>query len=57
VYDIGDEHFGSIKRKIKEKEQSSNTINLNSFWIWYHTDNQTLKRIMSDQIAKISRRG
>ena len=53
VYDVDDEHFGSIKRKIKEKEMSSNTVNMNSFWIWYHTDSQVLKRIMAEQIAKM----
>ena len=53
VYDIADEHFGAIKKKIKEKEMSSTNLNMNSFWIWYHTDNQALKRIMAGQIANM----
>ena len=56
VYELDDEHFGSIKRKIKEKELSSNSINTNSFWVWYHTDSQSLKRIMAAQIAQMSKR-
>lgn len=53
VYDIDDEHFGSIKKKIKEKEMSSNNLNYNSFWIWYHTDNQVLKQMMAHQINRM----
>lgn len=52
LYNMDEEHFGSIKRKIKEMEMISNNINYNSYWIWYHTDNQQLKRVMSSQISK-----
>jgi len=27
---------------------------MNSFWIWYHTDNVKLKRIMVEQITKLN---
>jgi len=56
VYDIDDEHFGSIKKKIKEKQISSENMNLNSFWIWYHTESKELKKIMALQIAKLAKR-
>ena len=56
VYDVDDEHFGSVKRKIKEKEMSSSNLNLNSFWIWYHTDNPQLKRLMVEQINQMKKR-
>ncbi|MFW6226345.1 MAG: hypothetical protein ACOC3V_05260 [bacterium] len=51
VYDIEDDHFGSIKKKIKEKEMESNNLKYNSFWVWYHTDNKKLKKVMSNQIV------
>jgi hypothetical protein len=53
VYTINEEHFGSIKRKIKEKEMMSSNLNLNSFWIWYHTESPELKRVMTHQINKM----
>jgi len=56
VYDIDDEYFGDIKKKIKEKEESSTNLNLNSFWIWYHTDNPQLKKVMAGQIAQLAKR-
>lgn len=56
VYDIDDEHFGSIRKKIKEKETISNNMNYNSFWIWYHTDNKQLKNMMVHQINQMMRR-
>jgi hypothetical protein len=55
LYNIDENHFGSIKRKIKETEIVSNKINSNSFWIWYHTDNLQLKKVMSYQIGKTKR--
>jgi uncharacterized protein YdaU (DUF1376 family) len=56
VYDISDEHFGSIRKKIKEKEITSNNVSYNSFWIWYHTDNPQLKQMMVYQINQMMRR-
>ena len=56
VYDISDEHFSSIKKKIKEKEALSSNLNYNSFWIWYHTDNPQLKRMMIEQINNMKKR-
>lgn len=56
LYDIDEEHFGSIKRKIKETEIVSNGINNNSFWVWYHTDNEQLKKVMAHQIGKTVKR-
>ena len=56
VYDISDEHFGSIRKKIKEKEMESNNLKYNSFWVWYHTDNKHLKKVMSTQIASTLKR-
>jgi hypothetical protein len=56
IYDIDDEHFQSIKNKIKEKEKTSSSINYNSFWIWYHTDNKELKKVMAGQIAQMTRK-
>lgn len=56
VYDVDDEHFGAVKRKIKEKETSSLNMNYNSFWIWYHTTNPQLKRMMVEQINQILKR-
>jgi hypothetical protein len=56
VYDVEDEHFGSVRKKIKEKEMSSTNLNYNSFWIWYHTDNQQLKRLMVEQINMMLKR-
>ena len=53
VYDIEDEHFGSIKKKIKENEVSSKNLEYNSFWVWYHTDNSQLKRLMVEQINQV----
>lgn len=51
VYDINDEHFDSIKTKIKEKQIESNNIQYNSYWVWYHTENTQLKKIMVNQIS------
>ena len=56
VYDVEDEHFGSVRKKIKEKELSSTNMTYNSFWVWYHTDNQTLKRMMVEQINQLYKR-
>lgn len=56
VYDIDDEHFGAVKKRIKEKELSSANLNYNSFWVWYHTADPTLKKIMVQQINTIIKR-
>lgn len=56
VYDIDDEHYGSVKKKIKEHEMTSKNIEFNSFWVWYHTDNQQLKRMMVEQINQLIKR-
>ena len=56
VYDVDDEHFGSVRKKIKEKEISSTNLSYNSFWVWYHTDNQSLKRVMVEQINQLYKR-
>jgi hypothetical protein len=50
IYDIDDEHFGSLKKRIKEMELLSSSIENNNFWIWYHTDNIHLKKVMINQI-------
>ena len=56
LYSMDEKHFGSIKRKIKETEMVSSGINNNSFWVWYHTDNDQLKKVMAYQIGKTSKR-
>ncbi len=56
IYDLDDEHFGSVKRKIKEKQLESTNLTYNSFWVWYHTDNDGLKKMMANQIAKTTLR-
>lgn len=53
VYDIDDEYFVNLKSKLTEIKNKSNTIDMNSFWVWYHTDNKKLKRMMVEQISKL----
>ena len=53
VFEVDEEHFGNVKYKIKTLEMKSTQLDNNPFWIWYHTDNQALKNIMIQQIAKM----
>ena len=55
VYDVDDEHFDSIKEKIKKNQTLSKNLEYNSFWIWYHTENKELKKMMIDQINNMSK--
>lgn len=53
VFDVDEEHFGNVKYKIKTLEMKSTQLDNNPFWVWYHTDNAALKRIMIQQISKM----
>ena len=53
VFDVDEEHFGNIRYKIKTLEMKSTQIDNNPFWIWYHTQNKSLKNIMIQQITKM----
>lgn len=53
VFEIDEEHFNNLKLKIKTFEMKSNQIDNNPFWVWYHTDNVQLKRVMIQQITKM----
>ena len=54
IYDIEEQYFNDIKIKINDLKTKSEGIDMNSFWIWYHTDNVKLKRIMVEQITKLN---
>jgi len=53
VFDVNEEHFGNVRYKIKTLEMKSTQLDNNPFWVWYHTDNDALKRIMIQQITKM----
>lgn len=53
VFEVDDEHFGNVRYKIKLLEMQAEGIDTNPFWIWYHTQNEQLKRIMIQQITKM----
>lgn len=54
IYDVEEQYFDDIKSKINDLKNRSDGINMNSFWIWYHTDNDKLKKIMVQQITKLN---
>ncbi len=53
VFDVDDEHFGNVRYKIKTLEMKSTQLDNNPFWVWYHTENKSLKNIMIQQISKM----
>jgi len=53
VFDVDDEHFGNVRYKIKKLEMKSTQLDNNPFWVWYHTENKSLKNIMIQQISKM----
>lgn len=53
LYDVDQEHFSCIKKRIAELEIKTKSLDNNPFWIWYHSDNKHLRRVMIDQITKM----
>jgi len=50
VFEINDEHFGNIKYKIAKLNMDTKNIENSPYWVWYYTDNESLKKIMKTQI-------
>lgn len=53
IYDIDEEHFGSIKKRIAEIDSKKKSMENSPFWIWYHSDNKHLRNVMISQITKM----
>jgi hypothetical protein len=52
IFEINDDYFNNIKYKIVKLNNDTKNIENNPYWVWYYTDNESLKKIMENQINK-----
>lgn len=56
VYDIDNEYFKKLKYNITKKNTDITRIENSPYWVWYYTDNNSLKNIMKNEIKKHTNR-
>lgn len=54
VYSIDNEYFDRLKYNISKKNNDITRVENSPYWVWYYTDNNTLKNIMKIQIKNNS---
>lgn len=54
VYSIDNEYFDRLKYNISKKNNDITRVENSPYWVWYYTDNNTLKNIMKNQIKNNS---
>lgn len=52
VFNIDSEHFGNIKYNIAKYNIDIKNIENSPYWVWYYTDNESLRKIINLQIKK-----
>lgn len=56
VYNVDNEYFNKLKYNITKKNTDITRIENSPYWVWYYTDNNSLKNIMKNEIKKHSNR-
>lgn len=56
IFEINDEHFGNIRYKIAKLNMDSRNIENSPYWVWYYSDNESLKNIIKKQINNYPKR-
>ena len=56
VFDLNEEHFGTIKYKIAKLNIDARSVENSPYWVWYYTDNESLRNVMKKHINKFNKK-